>query len=494
VGLLNFDSHEIRRWKHLLPTAHFHVLRLDHVDTNTTWESLYPEWIDEEEEKESPKCPSFPTIDVENRRRLDLLAVKLPCQNRGSSSSSWSKNIPLLHLQIAAANSAASSYEAKRPLYLMIILTKGCFPLLNLFTCRDLVAREGETWLYRPGLSSLRQKLDLPTGSCQLSLPSETKQTAKKQQREAYATILHSVYTYVCGAIAVAHSIRMSGSTRDLVILVDASINEHHRRGLEAAGWQVRTIERIRNPNAEKDSYNEWNYSKFRLWQLTDYDKIIFIDSDMLILRNIDVLFRMPEISATGNNGSLFNSGVMVIEPSNCTFQLVMDHIHEIHSYNGGDQGFLNEMFPWWHRIPQRMNFLKHFWPGDDEETRRKKLQLFSAEPPIVYVLHFLGYKPWQCFRDYDCNWNVERLQEFASDAAHRRWWKMHDSMPEKLQRYCLLRTIQKAQLEWDRREAEKGNYSDGHWKMEVKDDRIDKCIDRDCSWRGMLRHWEIKN
>ncbi|KAH6794614.1 plant glycogenin-like starch initiation protein 1 [Perilla frutescens var. hirtella] len=91
--------------------------------------------------------------------------------------------------------------------------------------------------------------------------------------------------------------------------------------------------------------YNEWNYSKFRLSQLLDYDKIIFIDADLLILRNIDFLFGMPEISATKNNGTLFNSGVMLIEPSNCTFQLLMDHINEIESYNGGDQGYLNEIF-----------------------------------------------------------------------------------------------------------------------------------------------------
>ena len=55
----------------------------------------------------------------------------------------------------------------------------------------------------------------------------------------------------------------------------------------------------------------------------------------------------MPEITATGNNATLFNSGVMVIEPSNCTFQLLMDHINEITSYNGGGQGYLNEIFTW---------------------------------------------------------------------------------------------------------------------------------------------------
>lgn len=94
------------------------------------------------------------------------------------------------------------------------------------------------------------------------------------ERRQAYVSMVHTDPTYVCGAIVLAHSIRLSGSTRDLVMLVDANILPEQREGLEAAGWKVREIERIRNPYAKKDRYNEWNYSKFRLWQLTEYDKV----------------------------------------------------------------------------------------------------------------------------------------------------------------------------------------------------------------------------
>lgn len=94
------------------------------------------------------------------------------------------------------------------------------------------------------------------------------------ERRQAYVSMVHTDSSYVCGAIVLAHSIRLSGSTRDLVMLVDASIQPEQRQGLEQAGWKVRVIERIRNPYAQKDCYNEWNYSKFRLWQLTEYDKV----------------------------------------------------------------------------------------------------------------------------------------------------------------------------------------------------------------------------
>ncbi|CAB4319692.1 unnamed protein product [Prunus armeniaca] len=489
IGLLNFNHNEIDHWKELLPDCEHVVLNLNYAANNITWESLYPEWIDEEQESEVPTCPSLPKLQIPGKPRLDLVAVKLPCNKSGS----WSRDVARLHLQLEAARLAASSngYHPVR-----VLLVTDCFPIPNLFTCKDLVRREGNTWLYEPNPNTLRDKLQLPVGSCELAVPLKAKEhvNSQKAHREAYATILHSAHVYVCGAIAAAQSIRMAGSTRDLVILVDETITEYHRGGLEAAGWKIHTIQRIRNPKAEPEAYNEWNYSKFRLWQLTDYDKIIFIDADMLILRNIDFLFQMPEISATGNDASLFNSGVMVVEPSNCTFQLLMDHVNEIVSYNGGDQGYLNEIFTWWHRIPKHMNFLKHFWEGDEPEIKQMKTSLFEADPPILYVLHYLGNKPWLCFRDYDCNWNVDFMQEFASDVAHKRWWKVHDAMPQNLQNFCLLRTEQKAGLEWDRRQAEKANYTDGHWKIKIKDNRLKTCFEEFCSWKNMLRHWGEKN
>ncbi|MQL85970.1 hypothetical protein Taro_018497 [Colocasia esculenta] len=489
VGLLNFNVTETNNWQQLLPRSETHVIQLDYVDPNLTWETLYPEWIDEEEESEVPVCPSLPEPKVLKQIQLDVIAVKLPCNRTGN----WSRDVARLHLQLAAAKLASAAAEGHN---VNVLLVTDCFPTPNLLKCKDLVTREGTIWLYRPNIGTLRENVRLPVGSCQLSVPLRAKARLYSEavHREAYATILHSAHVYVCGAIAAAQSIRMSGSKRDLVILVDETISDHHRSGLEAAGWKIRTIQRIRNPKAEHDAYNEWNYSKFRLWQLTDYDKVIFIDADLLILRNIDFLFAMPEITATGNNATLFNSGVMVVEPSNCTFQLLMDHINEIESYNGGDQGYLNEIFTWWHRIPKHMNFLKHFWVGDEEEKKQMKVRLFGADPPVLYVLHYLGLKPWLCFRDYDCNWNVDILQEFASDIAHARWWRVHDAMPDNLQSFCLLRSKQKAALEWDRRQAEKANYSDGHWKKNITDPRLNICFEEFCFWESMLWHWGETN
>ena len=475
VGLLNFNSSEVARWRSTLPAADVRAVSLAPAADAVTWKTLYPSWIDEDSNRSS--CPSLPDPDPP-LRDYDLVAVKLPCRRQG-----WSRDVRRLHLQLSAAKLAlhGSSSSVPKAGMVLILSEAKCLPLPNLFPCKHLLARHAHAWLYRPDAAYLRDRLNLPVGSCQLAVPSlrppppgqPGAAPRSRIGRQAYATVLHSADAYVCGAIALAQSIRQTGSTRDLVALVDAqNVGAEQRAALATAGWQVRPAPRIRNPRAARGAYNEWNYSKFRLWQLTDYDKVVFLDADLLVLRGMDFLFEeAPELSATANSGARFNSGVMVLEPCNCTFELLMAGIHDIDSYNGGDQGYLNEVFPWWHRLPRRANSLKYAW---DEADREAQARVLGAEPAEVHAVHFLGIKPWLCYRDYDCNWNVPALRRFASDEAHARWWAVHDRIePAELRdRFCALPEGQMAMLEQHRWEAAAVNAPDGHWNRTITDPR----------------------
>lgn len=168
IGLLNFNKNEIDKWENLIPNVTHVVLHLDYAAKNVTWESLYPEWIDEEEETEVPVCPSLPRLRPPGIR-LNLIAVKLPCKNDNNNGGNWSRDVARLHLQLAAAG-LAGSFKGNYSVDVMFITD--CFPIPNLFTCKELVKRQGNAWLYRPNLSILRQKVQqLPVGSCELALP-----------------------------------------------------------------------------------------------------------------------------------------------------------------------------------------------------------------------------------------------------------------------------------------------------------------------------------
>lgn len=288
--------------------------------------------------------------------------------------------------------------------------------------------------------------------------------TKLHNQKEAYVTVLHSSQTYVCGAIALAQSILQTNSTKDLLLLADDSISKTSIRGLKAAGWIIKRIKRIKSPNAPKGAYNEWNYSKLRIWQLTDYDKVIFIDSDLILLKNMDIFFLYPQLSAAWNDKHLFNSGVMLIEPSKCTFETLMNKISSTKSYNGGDQGFLNEVFTWWHRLNSSVNHLKVVM--DSKANRKHEM------PDNVHAMHYLGLKPWMCYKDYDCNWDLLDHQRFASDSVHKKWWQVYEAMPKKLKPFCGLTKKMDERLRRNRSRAKNESFVDGHWKIKVRDSR----------------------
>ncbi|KAG6403885.1 hypothetical protein SASPL_136119 [Salvia splendens] len=237
----------------------------------------------------------------------------------------------------------------------------------------------------------------------------------------------------------------------DLILLADDHISPESIEGLRSAGWNIKRIRRIRSPQSRKNSYNEWNYSKLRLWQLLDYDKVMFIDADLIVTRSLDHFFTHPQISAAPNNKEIFTSGLMLLEPS----------LWLVRSYNGGDQGFLNEMFPWWYRLPKKINHLKFFRSDGGHEHQ-------IADD--AYALHYLGMKPWMCYKDYDCNWDKAATQRFASDSANERWWRVYDSMPEKLRRFCALTPVADARIRNNRVKAKRAKFGDGHWRIKVKD------------------------
>ncbi|KAL1309580.1 hypothetical protein HN51_052273 [Arachis hypogaea] len=483
IGLVNMDEEDVNEFNlhgEMVPVY------FEKVSQSFNWTDLFPEWIDEEEESDVASCPEIPMPEYAEYGSMDVIVAKMPCKY---PEKGWGRDVFRLQVHLIAANLAAK--KGKRDYWrwkktTRVVLWSKCRPMMELFPCDQLERREGEWWYYKADVKKLEEKVSLPVGSCNLALPlweqgidevydvSKIQRSVKsrsRKNREAYATVLHSSEAYVCGAITLAQSLIQTGTKRDLVLLIDNSISAPKRRALASAGWKIRIITRIRNPRAEKGTYNEYNYSKFRLWQLTDYDKIIFIDSDIIVLRNLDILFHFPQISATGNDQTIFNSGIMVIEPSNCTFATLMSLRDDIVSYNGGDQGFLNEVFVWWHRLPRRVNFLKNFWSNSTLE-RRVKNGLIGSETAEVYAVHYLGWKPWQCYRDYDCNWDVEEQLVYASDVAHRRWWKVHDAMDEEMQRMCRLTKRRRTELNWERRKARKKGLVNGHWKINITDPR----------------------
>ncbi|KAI5982723.1 glycosyltransferase family 8 protein [Pisolithus albus] len=132
--------------------------------------------------------------------------------------------------------------------------------------------------------------------------------------------------------------------------------------------------------------------TKLHVLRLTQYTKIIFLDADVLPVRALSHLFKIDhEFAAVPDVGwpDIFNSGVMVLSPGEDKFNQVYDLLSTQGSWDGGDQGILNE---WrgddWHKL----SFTYNTTPTA-AYTYAPAYERFGSQ---ISAIHFIGpNKPW---------------------------------------------------------------------------------------------------
>ena len=222
--------------------------------------------------------------------------------------------------------------------------------------------------------------------------------------KRAYVTMLCGGDAYVPGIEALGQSLIQTGTQVPLVVMVTPEVPAAARQSLAARGFILRDIEPIKNPRPDCELlYPRFalTYSKLRAFELTEYDKVVWLDADTVVLRNIDELFARPCLAAASDffMPDRFNSGVMVLDPSAELFGKLMVSLAAAPTYDGGDQGFLNPYWPnWWampvaHRLPAAYNihhFIFQFMAAHPQFGKQ-----FITETRIV---HYTLQKPWMGF------------------------------------------------------------------------------------------------
>src|SRR5215831_9559305 len=146
----------------------------------------------------------------------------------------------------------------------------------------------------------------------------------------AYVTVL-STDNYLPGVLALDESLRLCKSAYPLYVLVGSGVNDAVQDTLERAG--IPTIQlppldipdEIRQANAMSDHHRHWAgvFEKLFVFSLPRFQKVVLLDCDMIVIKNIDELFGKPHMSAViadigpGREDSHdLNAGLIVIEPA----------------------------------------------------------------------------------------------------------------------------------------------------------------------------------
>ncbi|GAB2277622.1 Inositol phosphorylceramide glucuronosyltransferase 1 [Dionaea muscipula] len=165
-----------------------------------------------------------------------------------------------------------------------------------------------------------------------------------RSTEEAYVTLLYGD-EFLLGVRVLGKSIRDTGSKKDMVALVSDGVSNYAKHLLEADGWIVEMISLLENPNRVRPTRFWGVYTKLKIFNLTQYRKVVYLDADTIVILNIDDLFKCGKFCANLKHSERLNSGVLVVEPSEQLFKDMMSKVKTLYSYTGGDQGFLNSYY-----------------------------------------------------------------------------------------------------------------------------------------------------
>jgi alpha-N-acetylglucosamine transferase len=232
----------------------------------------------------------------------------------------------------------------------------------------------------------------------------------------AYVTLLANE-AFIPGVRCLARSLRMVGAKAPLLCMIQKSLAQSAREALQGESLELKVVPdldlsdafKLRHTNEAIERKNAMtkgakpgfhvkllNFLKLHLWDFVEFDKIVFLDADTVIIKNIDHLFEYPAFAAAPNvyfelnDFHRINSGVFVAKPSRQTFDSMLGLLDAPGAYwKRTDQTFLEEYFktrsPHILGLPYTYNTLQYVWFNLPE--------LWSWES--IHVIHYQFEKPW---------------------------------------------------------------------------------------------------
>ena len=274
-------------------------------------------------------------------------------------------------------------------------------------------------------------------------------------KKYSYVTLLTND-SYVYGVVLLVESMKKVNTKYPLHVLIIDEVSAANREILDQLGVSYEVVDVIPtpeaiyehnmaiNPNTASTWINCW--TKLRIFDLEQFDKIVFLDADIMIMKNLDHLFDMPNMTSAldGEYFNIwpiphFNAGCIVIEPSKYIFNQILKFANEL-TVNDlpkdrddmliiADQEILNMYFDDWAKKPElHLNkYYDIFAPYIQEEQ-------VEDVKENCYFIHYVGRKPWtfwlknpaETYSEFFYEEGKKLIEEKVKDLD---WDKIHDKI-----------------------------------------------------------------
>ncbi|KAL4457668.1 hypothetical protein ABPG75_012533 [Micractinium tetrahymenae] len=232
-------------------------------------------------------------------------------------------------------------------------------------------------------------------------------------QRFAYVTLL-TKDAYLPGVQALYRSMQVVGCRYPLIVMFTKGVSQAALDAVSREGMTLYFTEQFAAEGVDHSEYKRslylecWN--KLRMWEMTEWDRLVYLDADMILLRSTDHLFDLPPgFCAVGDcyggrefeeernscchftpdaTPDYFNAGFYVMTPS-------LDELGEMRrALKEGrcpvrffaEQDFLNGFFKGrWRHLPLAYNGQKRIKFHHPDQWSMDSL----------YIIHYVDEKPW---------------------------------------------------------------------------------------------------
>ncbi|KAJ5560690.1 hypothetical protein N7513_003089 [Penicillium frequentans] len=293
----------------------------------------------------------------------------------------------------------------------------------------------------------------------------------KARPSKVWTTLITNT-AYLSGLLTLDYSLKKVGSKYPLVALYTDSFPAEGRKALDERGILKQHVAYLL-PSTPREYTNDPRFydcwSKLTPFSLVEYDRVVQLDSDMLVLKNMDELMELeldpPSAAGTGNRVfaashacacnplkkphypsnwipancayttqhstpeiaqttgpapdaafGMPNGGLQVVNPSKEIYDKIVNQLDTSATldYDFADQSLLGDLFHGrWVALPYIYNALKTLrWEGVHDAIWQ--------DESVKNVHYILSPKPWD-------EWADGKTGATTKDASHAWWFEMNE-------------------------------------------------------------------
>jgi glycogenin len=215
---------------------------------------------------------------------------------------------------------------------------------------------------------------------------------------------MNAYVSYICndnylpGIVALIKSLKYHKCKNEIYVMVTKDVSLKSKEVLSKLGVIIKEVNEIHykgnKSNLIEDRYGKQNkswmmFTKINIWKEIPCEKLLYIDSDMVVLQNIDSIFEINSNISAVYGGSAYHkyqgieAGVLLIKPSIDTYNNLIKAMNsDDYDLRMSDQTLINDYF----LKHDKINYL---------DPKFNRLQKKNNNIDGAYIYHWNGQKPW---------------------------------------------------------------------------------------------------